>query len=343
VLTPGEAQSLEVVGDRLDPLRDRLYVTWASGICGFSAPVGASAAFYTRNAPVDFSFDPPMDDYEGPYSAPVQKKATYRLIEKTFCGGPTKLPVEEVPGADRCWTKCAAGNAGAGKDGDKTCAGLMNGYDGPSSVVLCLEKKACLDACTESEGCYGIAMHATLPRCYMYTDTCRGMVLDGKLSSDASYDFYYKQDGGVRRLQAAPPASWGKLLRFPGLNLDGGRYKACFCDYKVAGLCNKIEDYTVEVGSVHVSGVSCLLGDAKYTRGVCVPQAYGGLRCHTAAPSLVEPKAVEEAVVKPNSTMFKAAAVAPPTEEESTWCLYGPEEDTLVHPICQFVLPAEEE
>ena len=48
-------------------------------------------------------------------------------------------------------------------------------------------------------------------------------VLDGKLSSDASYDFYYKQDGGVRRLQAAPPASWGKLLRFPGLNLDGGR------------------------------------------------------------------------------------------------------------------------
>ena len=147
----------------------------------------------------------------------------------------------------------------------------------------------------------------------------------------------------MRRLQATPPASWGKLLRFPGLNLEGGRYKACFCDFKVAGLCNKIEDYNVEVGSVHVSGVSCLLGDAKYTRGVCVPQAYGGLRCHTAAPSLVEPVTVDETVVKPNSTMVKTKKADPPTEEESTWCLYGPEEDTLVHPICKFVLPVVEE
>lgn len=96
-----------------------------------------------------------------------------------------------------------------------------------------------------------------------------------------------------------------------------------------------------------MSGVSCLLSDPKYTRGMCVPQAYGGLRCHTPyAPMLMQPMAQPTGLLV-NSTMAMDPAGggvggAAPTAEESSWCLYGPEEDTSMHPICEFVLPAEE-
>ena len=41
----------------------------------------------------------------------------------------------------------------------------------------------------------------------------------------------------------------------------------------------------VEIGTVHVSGVSCLIEEPKFQRGVCVEQYHGGMRCYkTVAP-----------------------------------------------------------
>ena len=127
----------------------------------------------------------------------------------------------------------------------------------------------------------------TLPRCYLNgADPCRTIVLDSLLTADTSYDFFYQHVAAPagRRLQGGMASSWGNLLRFQGIDLEGGRYKACFCDHEVAGLCKNLADFNIEVGSVHVSGVSCLLDDPKYTRGTCITQPYGGLRCHDEAP-----------------------------------------------------------
>merc|ERR1712098_1046510 len=53
------------------------------------------------------------------------------------------------------------------------------------------------------------------------------------------------------------------------------------CDAR--GSCASDADYRIEVGTVHASGVSCLLSRPKLQRTSCFPQELGGLRCHSGA------------------------------------------------------------
>jgi hypothetical protein len=159
---------------------------------------------------------------------------------------------------------------------------------------------------------------------------------NSELKSIPEYDFLYKVPSG-RRLSEA--VSTTGILRFAGLTLGAGRYKACFCDYVSAGICKDLSDFAVDVGRVHVSGVSCLLGDPKYVRGVCVPQAFGGLRCYDGSAPFIAPPGPSVLVTTAKSKILPAPVVPPPTVEESSWCLYGPEEETSAHPICDFVPP----
>merc|ERR1719409_390698 len=120
--------------------------------------------------------------------------------------------------------------------------------------------------------------------------------------------------------------SWGEILRFKGLAFaSGGKFKACFCDYETlaqgtASACATAADYKVEIGTVHVSGVSCLIEEKKFQRGVCVEQFHGGLRCY--------PTRADVPVLTPPEP--DAVATPPPTAPDvlSTWCFYGPEEQT---------------
>jgi len=159
-----------------------------------------------------------------------------------------------------------------------------------------------------------------------------------QLEAVADYDFLYKvgEPGAARQLSTA--VSTTGILRFAGLTLGAGRYKACFCDHLTAGICKDLSDFAVDVGRIHVSGVSCLLGNPKYVRGVCVPQTYGGLRCYDGTAPVIAPPE-PSVVIDPVSKILPAPVVAPPTVEESSWCLYGPEEETSAHPICKFVKP----
>merc|ERR1712216_475085 len=54
-----------------------------------------------------------------------------------------------------------------------------------------------------------------------------------------------------------------KLLRFKGITFaSGGTFKLCFCDSSLLGgssACKSEADYSVEVGTIHASGVSCLI------------------------------------------------------------------------------------
>jgi len=68
-------------------------------------------------------------------------------------------------------------------------------------------------------------------------------------------------------------------IRFP----DGGTFKVCFCDTEMhpGTFCNTTADYSLEVGTVHVSGVGCLLEDPKLRSGSfqCSEMSFGGLSC----------------------------------------------------------------
>merc|ERR1712216_917706 len=75
---------------------------------------------------------------------------------------------------------------------------------------------------------------------------------------------------------------------------SGGTFKLCFCDASLTkdGVCMTEKDYKIEVGTIHASGVSCLIADPKLQRVSCTPQAHGGLRCyeHMDAPMPVAPQ-----------------------------------------------------
>ena len=81
-------------------------------------------------------------------------------------------------------------------------------------------------------------------------------------------------------LVQGPGFSTQEVLRFAPLTLpSAGTYKVCFCDSEVSGGCDDAEDFTVEVGKVHVSGLSCLLSVPKLQTAQCFEQYFGGLRC----------------------------------------------------------------
>merc|ERR1712118_69977 len=75
---------------------------------------------------------------------------------------------------------------------------------------------------------------------------------------------------------------------------SGGTFKLCFCDSSLLadGVCMTEKDYKIEVGTIHASGVSCLIADPKLQRVSCPPQAHGGLRCyeHMDAPTPEAPQ-----------------------------------------------------
>jgi hypothetical protein len=205
-------------------------------------------------------------------------------------------------------------------------------------------------------------MDASKNRCFLNsvvkgpsdTFSCEEYLVSGRLTKLKSYSLIYKQQlPETRRATAVPPGapqrgllptfdilgspvdtgkSWDQILRFNNITFEaGGKFKACFCDYQTLSpgtYCKRTSDYTVEVGTVHVSGVSCLVEEEKFRRGTCVEQFHGGLRCYPgAAPALTVP----DAGPTPAPTPAKTTTVIP---DVSSFCLYGPEEETRDDPLC---------
>merc|ERR1712139_493293 len=89
--------------------------------------------------------------------------------------------------------------------------------------------------------------------------------------------------------------------------------------------CKFATDYKIEIGTVHVSGVSCLVKESKFQRGTCVEQFYlrglpSGLRCYPgAAPTLTVPSPATVTIPHTPAPSPKAFDPALPS-----FCLYGP-------------------
>jgi len=122
--------------------------------------------------------------------------------------------------------------------------------------------------------------------------------------------------------------SWDKMLRFTGIKLStGGTFKVCFCDSTLstnkADPCNSESDFDIEVGTVHSSGVSCLLNKPRLQRVSCTNQFHGGLRCYNYmnAPEREMP------LVGPLTEVDRDGMQEDPTPSGSLKCMYGAEEE----------------
>jgi hypothetical protein len=178
---------------------------------------------------------------------------------------------------------------------------------------------------------------------------------EDNLAKDTHYDLYIKKEdgndeqaGNQRQLEvdakgksrSLMPAmdlgfSWESMLRFKDIQFkSGGTFKLCFCDSSilpgVGRACASERDYTVEVGMIHASGVSCLISNPMLQRVSCTPQMHGGLRCYSFmdAPSF-EPPMIGITVL-PDGEVLTPSSI-------SANCLFMPEEEARANPACQTV------
>ena len=95
-----------------------------------------------------------------------------------------------------------------------------------------------------------------------------------------------------RRLKNTPwdPAnSWDEKLNFAGVEFkSGGTYTVCACDSAVeapgaSDFCRTKDQFKINAGKLHVSGVSCLIEQDRFQRGACDGQSSGGYRCYASA------------------------------------------------------------
>jgi len=95
--------------------------------------------------------------------------------------------------------------------------------------------------------------------------------------------------------------SWEKMLRFPLMEFtSGGTFKLCFCDSSIS-VCKSEKDYSVEIGTIHSSGVSCLIAKEELQRVSCLSTYHGSsLRCYQPpmeAPNPVPPPIADMTVL----------------------------------------------
>jgi hypothetical protein len=225
----------------------------------------------------------------------------------------------------QCYTKCALNTPCTGDY--CFCEGYFSGYDDLSSNAICGDETFCKYLCDNVEDCKSIDMHQNGARCFLNTeDDCAADPTPG--AEDPPYDLLIKSKDGndeQRRLKSAAPApvrklqlnerkdySFAKLLRFKPIEIaTGGTFKVCFCDSTLlaeGAVCSSVKDFSVTVGTVHASGVSCLISNKKLQRVSCASQLYGGLRCYSMmeAPTPSLPPVEYELVVEEERDDSKA-------------------------------------
>jgi len=276
--------------------------------------------------------------------------------------------------AHQCYSKCSLNAPCTG--GECFCDGHFSGFDGPTSNALCAGATMLRELCNRLPECRSYEMHATLNRGFLNGVGCEGNdELLNATHTEHPYNLYIKKDdfvdqglqeqdpGGpvhviARRLNRYTattgatargwPFSWSQLLRWRGVQfLTGGRYKLCFCDSEHLGedgACRENSHYDIEIGSVHVSGVSCMISNPRFHRANCVAQYYGGLRCYTdglTAP-LLSPPVLQPVTPEGSGPGGDMEVVEQLTAILETYCAFGPSEITASDwmandPRCQLV------
>jgi len=252
----------------------------------------------------------------------------------TNAGGycPTNMPLSAMPqrvAAHACSAKCASGQPEL-----SDCRGYISAEDA-NSAALCVSAATCRLLCASTEDCVSLDMHGSLPRCFLNSaDQCRADYVVNPFDPDAlqpvvedpRYEVHFKVPRPAGAANRPKPMardggySWPQLLRFAPLSFPrGGEFTLCFCDAAAAGgSCERLEDFSTRVGTIHVSGVGCLLADQNLARATCVPSYLGGaasLRCYKGAAPPLDIPASGPCVPEPEAT---AAPTPAPTEQTLT-------------------------
>jgi len=327
IVTPGETSSVEITGSGFKP-GDRVMVIDCYGTCGITEAAASvfpdvmptSRMPFAEWAPVLATLDRPSQDPSmadpGTYSSDpywtylepsVPAPVSYTDTPSKYCAG--NLPI--VPGtlaeSQTCKSKCAVEEC---TGASCFCESFIPGFDDTQdSGAICLNATQCEWLCAADENCFGFDMAKNSNRCFLNSYQCQMDVATGDLKTDETYSLFTKIiDDNTRRLSRGPellkPASVRKLLakasdagvsydnkyRFKDITFtNGGEFKLCFCDAAMAdGVCDDPAEFTIEVGKVHATGLQCLLSNPKMTKGTCVEQMYGGLRCYSDGEAPVE-------------------------------------------------------
>jgi hypothetical protein len=235
------------------------------------------------------------------------------------------------------------------------CSGYLHGYDFETSNALCADQNLCEFLCDSIDDCGSIDMHKDLDRCFLNTKDhvlITGYGRDAtthldNLAKDPSYKALVPRtvartapgpaDGNEEiphdsELGPLPDPvvvvkdhgfSWANMLRFKGITFQsGGTFKLCFCDSTLVKACQSERDFPIEVGRIHVSGVSCLISQPSLRSAACVEQYYGdspkSLRCYPGEPPKVSPP--------PLALRDEVKFTASDEDLLTTQCAYGPEE-----------------
>jgi hypothetical protein len=296
---------------------------------------------------------------------------TYTRHEKHFCQGNINIHDRTISVGGvakklsdyQCYHKCT-GSASSTSSCDGATSGYYAGFDGATSNALCITLEEAKNLCSRLRSvgveCESFDKHRTRDRVFLNMKGCEANRNYLKASED--YDWYVNAHDvakNQRRLVDAAEEkpmerrlahvkterdwlfSWYELLRYTDIQFNsGGTFKLCFCDSAIAAAssrtCHAESDYSIEIGKIHVSGVSCLLSDTRFQRSTCVHQLYEGLRCYKDAkkvPALHPPQVNDLMIYSPAIQ----AIVDSPTYK--TTCLFGPEEDTTKpdNDLCQIV------
>lgn len=309
VLDPDGDGSVEITGSDLKYENDRVMITDCQATCGVSSPaegvfleghaasLGVANTFIAQNARFDAASE--EGDQRTLVDLPSELR-TYTTVVAHYCRGNNLL--EDAVGTastdtlgyawdHRCSKKCV-------DDGRGNLPAECSSYDTEIATdgsaayegALCISEAACREVCSLMQGCYGIDVYSGGNLCFLNAkgpaDTgCKAQFEHANLGPSTSWTFLAKEGSTTtRQLQAGAGLSTKSILRFkPVTFTTGGTYKVCFCDSSLlpAGQqhCHAESDYDVEVGTLIVSGVSCLLQETDFRRRTCYSMFHGGLAC----------------------------------------------------------------
>jgi hypothetical protein len=299
IFDPNVAGSIEISGRTLDWQKDRMMIADCSATCGYASAVKSAVlsgspsnlkvvnSFVALNNLLDLEYNETTS-----LSEPLPTSSMkFVRVQSAYCKGNNlaEADVKSSVWANSCYSKC---KDCSGPSCKAECAGYSPNVDGPDSQALCVPEEECRDLCTSTQTCFGIDMYKYGPRCYLNIEGspangCKKQYESSGLGVSAAYDFLAKdKSAGTKTITIPEAISSADVLRFAPVAFSrsasgAGKYKVCFCDSALlsGASCLSEADYTLEVGELYVSGVSCLLADTKYRRGTCYPMYHGGLAC----------------------------------------------------------------
>jgi len=337
VVSPGlhEESAIEVLGTGLVPKDNRIMITACTSSCGAASPSSsayihgyqASQEMYNFWLPHYLQTDDPQNSTEYGYVVPGERRGIkFARYQNMGCDSDYLTFLDSSYDHLLC-SECATSTSNA------ACAkGYFASTDGSDSMAYCMTAQQAHDI-MQAGGANSFVRNsaaAAEKRFYFYTSCGEGGE-DHRTAdfSGSQYDLYWESDEADAATGTVPTScdndadSWNAIIRWSGLSFEsGGEYKVCMCEDD----CQEASDYNIEVGKIHVSGVSCLLAEPVYQNGCCKETTldqygYGGYSCWsgecptwpTCSPSNAAPMGHDvEAYTPPNT------ALTPQTNCENT-------------------------